>query len=142
MSYALPRDTFDLLLEAFGDRKKAETFARAIEASIEAVDEKAEALIDSRLEQQRATLYNDLRDELATKEFVRAENNRLRAEFNELRAEFNGLRSEFNELRAEFNELRGEVHQLALLVKVLLGLAIIGLTLLNPGFVQLMERLF
>ena len=142
MSYALPRDTFDLLLEAFGDRKKAETFARAIEASIEAVDEKAEALIDSRLEQQRATLYNDLRDELATKEFVRAENNQLRAEFNELRAEFNGLRSEFNELRAEFNELRGEVHQLALLVKVLLGLAIIGLTLLNPGFVQLMERLF
>ena len=128
MSYALPRDTFDLLLEAFGDRKKAETFARAIEASIEAVDEKAEALIDSRLEQQRATLYNDLREELATKEFVRAENNQLRAEFNEL--------------RAEFNELRGEVRQLALLVKVLLGLVIVGLTLLNPGFVQLMERLF
>lgn len=47
--YALPREAFALLEEALGDRQKAEVFARAIEAAIEAIETRAEELITARL---------------------------------------------------------------------------------------------
>ena len=68
----------------------------------------------------KSKLYNDLRLELATKEFVRAE---------------------INEVRAEIAELRAEVKQNALLLKILIGIAVFGLTLFNPAFVKLVELL-
>lgn len=45
MTYTLPRPIFDLLLEALGDKQKTEVFARAIESSIQAIDDKAVASI-------------------------------------------------------------------------------------------------
>jgi len=68
----------------------------------------------------KSELYNDLRLELATKEFVRAE---------------------INEVRSEIAELRVEVKQNALLLKILIGIAVFGLTLFNPAFVKLVELL-
>jgi hypothetical protein len=56
-------------------------------------------------------LYNELRTELATKEFV----------------------------RAEIGEVRAELKQNALLLKILIGIAVFGLTLFNPAFVKLVE---
>ncbi len=66
----------------------------------------------------KSELYNELRAELATKEFVRAE---------------------INEVRAEISELRAEVKQLGVWLKVLIGLIVFGLTLFNPAFVKLVE---
>ncbi len=66
----------------------------------------------------KSELYNELGAELATKEFVPAE---------------------LNELRAEFIELRGEIRQNSLLLKILTGIAVFGLTLFNPAFVRLVE---
>ncbi|MDD5319434.1 MAG: hypothetical protein PHD43_02245 [Methylococcales bacterium] len=70
-------------------------------------------------------LYNELRAELATKEFVRAE--------------INGVRAEITEVRAEISEVRAEVKQNSLLLKILIGIAVFGLTLFNPAFVKLVE---
>jgi len=56
-------------------------------------------------------LYNELRAELATKEFV----------------------------RAEIGEVRAELKQHALLLKILIGITVFGLTLFNPAFVKLVE---
>ena len=67
------------------------------------------------------TLPRELCDELATKEFVRAGN---------------------NELRAEINELGGEVRQLALILKVLIGITLFALTIFNPNFIALIEKIF
>ena len=52
-----------------------------------------------------------MRTELATKEFV----------------------------RAEIGEVRAELKQNALLLKILIGIAVFGLTLFNPAFVKLVE---
>ena len=59
----------------------------------------------------KAELYNELRAELATKEFV----------------------------RAEIGEVRAELKQNSFLLKVLIGITVFGLTLLNPAFVKLVE---
>ena len=100
------------------DRGKAEIFAKAIEESIRAIEEKADERIAAKKETIKSELYNELRSELATKEFVRAE---------------------INQLRSEFSEVRSEIKQNALLLKILMGIAVFGLTLFNPSFVKLVE---
>jgi len=83
--------------------------------------------IDDKKENLKAELYNELRNELATKEFVRAEINEVRAEINEV--------------RAEINEVRAEIKQNNLLLKVLIGISLFALTIFNPNFVSLVEKI-
>ena len=74
MSYSIPRDVFLLLEAAFNnDREKAEVFAKAIEGSIQAIENQADERITHKKETLKSELYNELRAELATKEFVSAE---------------------------------------------------------------------
>ena len=121
MSYSIPRDVFLLLETAFNhDREKAEVFAKAIEGSIQAIENQADERITHKKEALKSELYNELRAELATKEFVRAE---------------------IGEVRTEISGLRAELKQNALLLKILIGIAIFGLTLFNPAFVKLVELL-
>jgi hypothetical protein len=111
MTYTLPRPIFDLLLEALGDKQKTEVFARAIESSIQAIDDKAVESITEKKHQLKSELYNDLRGELATKEFV----------------------------RAEISEVRAEMKNMQTLMKVLIGLMVFGLTFANPAFIELIK---
>jgi len=112
MAYSIPRDVFVLLEAAFNqDREKAEVFAKAIESSIQAIENQADERITHKKEALKAELYNELRAELATKEFV----------------------------RAEIGEVRAELKQNSLLLKILIGITVFGLTLFNPAFVKLVE---
>jgi len=126
MSYSIPRDVFQLLEAAFNhDREKAEVFAKAIEGSIQAIENQADERITHKKETLKSELYNELRGELATKEFVRAE--------------ISGVRAEISEVRAGISEVRAELKQNAFLLKMLIGIAVFGLTLFNPAFVKLVE---
>ena len=128
MSYSLPRVVFLLLEVAFNqDREKAEVFAKAIESSIQSIETQANEHVEQNKGILKSELYNDLRLELATKEFVRAE--------------INGVRAEIADVRSEIAELRSDMKQNALLLKILIGIAIFGLTLFNPAFVKLVELL-
>ena len=126
MSYSIPRDVFLLLEAAFNnDREKAEVFAKAIEGSIQAIENQADERITHKKETLKSELYNELRAELATKEFVRAEISEIRAEISEV--------------RAEIREVRSELKQTTLLLKILIGITVFGLTLFNPAFIKLVE---
>lgn len=119
MAYSFPRDVFLLLEAAFNqDREKAEVFAKAIESSIQAIENQSDERITHKKETLKAELYNESRAELATKEFVRAE---------------------INEVRAEMGDVRTELKRNSLLLKILFGIAVFGLTLFNPAFVKLVE---
>ena len=52
------------------------------------------------------------------------------------------VRAEIAEVRAEIAEVRAEIVEVKTLLKVLIGLALFGLTLANPGFLTLMEKIF
>ena len=133
MSYSIPRDVFLLLEAAFNnDREKAEVFAKAIEGSIQAIENQADERITHKKETLKSELYNELRAELATKEFVCAE-------INEVRAEISGVRAEISDVRTEISEVRVDLKQNSLLLKILIGIAVFGLTLFNPAFVKLVE---
>ncbi|UQB42420.1 hypothetical protein JX580_00450 [Thiomicrospira microaerophila] len=127
MNYTLPRPIYDLLLEALGDKHKTDVFAQAIESSIQAIDDKAVESILEKKQQLKNELYDSLRSELATKEFVRAEISEVRAEISEV--------------RAEISEVRSEQKNMQILLKVIIGLMIFGLTLANPAFIELLKSL-
>ena len=93
MNYTIPRDLFNELVKNVG-KESAEKFANAFESFLK--------------------LYNELRSELATKEFV----------------------------RAEINEVRAEIQKNTLLLKVLIGISIFALTIFNPNFITLIEKIF
>ena len=78
-----------------------------IELFLDITQKETSKEIDEKKENIKATLYNELRNELATKEFVRAE---------------------INEVKAEINEI--------------IGISIFALTIFNPNFIMLMEKLF
>jgi hypothetical protein len=42
-------------------------------------------------------------------------------------------------MRSEIGEVRAELKQNALLLKILIGISVFGLTLFNPAFVKLIE---
>jgi hypothetical protein len=132
MTYNLPRNIYTLLEEALNDRNKSEVFARAIEESIQAIDDKSVELIQNRKSEIKTELYDSLRNELATKEFVRAEITSLKAEIQE----------EIHTLKEDNHNLRAEIKQNAFLLKILIGIAIFALTIANPAFVELIKKLF
>jgi len=120
MQYSLSRELFDELVNKLG-KDGAEKFASAIELFLEIIHKEAEKDISQKKEEIKAELYNELRNELATKEFVRAE---------------------INEVRVEINEVRAEIQKNNLLLKVLIGISVFALTVFNPNFVNLIEKIF
>lgn len=90
-------------------KKKAETFGTAIEKKNESIP----------------TIKEDLRGEMASKEFVRAETVRLESKIEHVES-----------------NLDAKIDRLELLIKMLIGLAIFGITLANPGFLSLMKAIF
>ena len=120
MQYTLPRELFEELIDSVG-KESATKFANTIEKFLEIIQNESNRLITDKKESIKAEIYNDLRNELATKEFVRAE---------------------INEIRAEINEIRAEIKQNSLLLKVLIGISIFALTIFNPNFVNLIEKIF
>jgi hypothetical protein len=125
MTYNLPRNIYTLLEEALNDRNKSEVFARAIEESIQAIDDKSVELIQNRKSEIKHELYDSLKTELATKEFVRAEIASLKSEMQE-----------------ENHELKAEIKQNSFMLKLLIGIAVFGLTIANPAFVEIIKKLF
>jgi len=126
MHFTVPRELFEDLIKNVG-KESAEKFVNTIERFLEAIQKESQKEISEKKETLKAELYNELRSELATKEFVRAEINEVRAEINEV--------------RAEINEVRSEIKQNNLLLKVLIGISIFALTIFNPNFVILIEKI-
>ena len=123
----LPRDLFEDLVKNIG-KESAEKLANSIEKFLEFIATETQKEIVEKKENIKAELYNELKTELATKEFVRAEINEVRAEINEV--------------RSEINEVRSEIKQNNLLLKVLIGISLFALTLFNPNFINIVEKIF
>lgn len=113
-TYTLPREAFELLVEALGERQKAEIFAKAMESIIEAIDEKAKEAIIEKKEIVKTEVKEELKKELVTREM-----------FEE---RFNVVDEKFRSLNFKLN--------------IFIAIALIALTFANPTFVKLLEKLF
>jgi len=124
-TYTLPREAFGLLEEAFGDRKKAEIFARAMETAISAINEKAKETITDRKEYLKVELKEELKNELVTREIF---DERLKSISIEMNERFKVVDERFRSLNFRLN--------------IFIAIALIALTFANPTFIKLLEKVF
>jgi hypothetical protein len=113
-SYTLPRQAFELLVEALGDKKKAEIFASAMESAIEAINNNAAKEIVEKKELTKIEIKDELKKELVTREI-----------FEE---KFHVIDEKFKSLNFKLN--------------IFIAIALAALTFANPTFVALIGKLF
>jgi len=156
-TYSLPRDAYELLVEALGEKEKAEVFARALERSIQAIDERANGAIVEKKEQIKGEVREELRQELVTRELFEERMKVIDERFNMVDERFKSLETEmvqrFNVVDERFKSLETEMVQrfnvvdekftsLNFKLNIFIAIALLALTLANPTFAALVGRLF
>ena len=68
MQYTLPREAFEVLVETFKSKEKAEKFAKAIEEIVNFTRKKSEEEIAQKKEHIKIELKEELKKELVTRE--------------------------------------------------------------------------
>ncbi len=146
-NYTVPRQDFDLLLEAMGDRKTAENFAKIIESvAIDAIDDERamviteklgtytmpREVIDSFKEMIKIEIKDELKKELVTREIFEERFKVIEERFNVVDEKLKSLEKVMNE---KFNSLNFKLN-------IFIALALIALAFANPAFVQLIAKLF
>jgi len=128
VTYTLPRNVFDILQEAFGDKQKSEIFARAIEESIKAIDDRAKEAITERKEHLKIEIKEELKHELVTRELFEERFKSIDERFKSIDERFKSMDERFNTLNFKLN--------------IFIGIALIALTLANPTFAELIKTVF
>jgi len=149
-TYSLPRDAYELLVEALGEKEKAEVFARALERSIQAIDERANGAIVEKKEQIKGEVREELRQELVTRELfeerMKVNDERFKSLETEMVQRFNVVDERFKSLETEmvqrFNVVDEKFTSLNFKLNIFIAIALLALTLANPTFAALVGRLF
>ncbi|MDZ7363561.1 MAG: hypothetical protein ONB46_23005 [candidate division KSB1 bacterium] len=131
-TYTLPRETFNSLLETFGDEKKAEIFAKTLEAAYEAINNKATREITEKKELLEIEIKEDLKHELLTREI-------FEERFQVVEERFNVVDEKIKSLEKVMSE---KLNSLNFKLNIFIAIALIALTFANPTVVQLIGKLF
>jgi len=163
-TYTLPRETFNLLVNALGGQQQAEGFARSMESFLVALDNKATAGIVEKKELIKIEVRDELKKELVTREIFDETHKNLR---NEMRERFNvvdekfkgvdekfkGIDEKFKVVNEKFKNLEDRMDEkfkvvdekfknLNFKLNLFLAIALIALTFANPTFVELIKKIF
>lgn len=120
-------------------RNRVESFARALERSIQGIDERADAAIVEKKGQIKSELREELRQELVTRELFEGRMNVIEERFNRVDERFNVVDEKFKSLEKEMNE---RFTSLNFKLNIFIAIALLALTLANPTFAALVGRLF
>jgi len=121
MHYSLPRDAFEILVETFKSKEKAEKFAKAIEEIVDFSREKAKEEILEKKELSKIEIKEELKNELVTREL-------FEERFNVIEERFNIIEEKFKNLNFKLN--------------IFIAIALIALTFANPTFIELIKQIF
>ena len=113
MRYSLPRDAFEILVETFQSKQKAEKFAQAIEEIIEYSKEKCNEEIVQKKELTKIELKEELKNELVTKDI---------------------FEERFKTIEERFKSLEFKIN-------ILIVLMLIIITFANPTFLEILKKL-
>ena len=138
-TYTLPRETFNLLVDALGGQQQAEGFARSMESFLVAIDNKATAGIVEKKEMIKIEVRDELRKELVTREIF---DETLKSLRNEMRERFNVVDEKFKGIDEKFKVVDEKFKSLNFKLNLFLTIALIALTFANPTFVELIKKTF
>jgi len=122
MNYSLPRDSFEILVDTFKSKEKAEKFASAIEELINHATE-----IKEKKELIKIELKEELKNELVTREL-------FEERFKSIEERFKSIDARFKSIDARFDSLENKFNIMIILMLILLSFA-------NPTFVDFLKEL-
>jgi len=128
MQYSLPRDAFEILIETFNSKEKAEKFAKAVEDIINFTRQKAKDEIIEKKEHLKIEIKEELKKELVTREL-----------FEE---RFKSIDERFKSIDERFKSIDERFKMLDFKINILIALTLIVITFANPTFVELVKNLF
>jgi hypothetical protein len=138
-TYTLPRETFNLLLQALGGQEQAEVFAKSMESFLVAIDNKATAGIVEKKEMVKIEVREELRKELVTREMFESQGKQISEKFNVVNERFNVVDESFKSLESRMDE---KFKSLNFKLNLFLAIALMALTFANPAFVELVKKVF
>ena len=121
MQYTLPREAFEVLVETFKSKEKAEKFAKAIEEIVNFTRKKSEEEIAQKKEHIKIELKEELKKELVTREL---------------------FEERFKSVDERFKSIDERFKMLDFKINILIALTLIVITFANPTFVELIKNLF
>ena len=127
-TYTLPRNVFDILVDTFKDKQKAENFANAIEEIVDISVKRAEEEIIEKKELVKIEIKEELKNELVTRDL-----------FEE---RFKVVDERFKSIEAKFENVDERFKTLDFKINILIALTMIALTFANPTFVNLIKEIF
>jgi len=138
-TYTMPREAFDLLVEALGEKQKAEIFATAMESQIGFIRDRADEQIAEKKEMIKIEIRDELKKELVTREIFEERFKIIDEKFKSLGNEIN---ERFNVVDEKFKVIDEKFKSLNFKLNIFIAIALIALTFANPAFVQLIGKLF
>jgi len=138
-TYTMPREAFDLLVEALGEKQKAEIFATAMESQLDFIREQADEEIAEKKEMIKIEIRDELKKELVTREIFEERfkiiDEKFKSLVTEMNIRFDGVDEKFKVIDEKFKSLNFKLN-------IFIAIALIALTFANPAFVQLIGKLF
>ena len=129
----IPLELYELFEEKLG-KEKAKEAIELVKEALETVEKKAK-------EQKtvvKAELKDELRKELATKEDIAILDQKMETVYKELDQKIETVRQEIETVR---QELKGEIRELRVYMKFTIIIVVIGITVLNPNFTELVKSI-
>ncbi|NPA11047.1 MAG: hypothetical protein GXO62_02260 [Epsilonproteobacteria bacterium] len=128
MQYSLPREAFEILVDTFNSKEKAEKFAQALEEIINFSREKSKEEISNQKEIAKIEIKEELKNELVTRDI-------FEERFKVVDERFKSIDERFKNIDERFNMLNFKIN-------ILIALTLIVITFANPTFVELIKNIF
>ena len=133
MIYTVPRPVFEKLAESLQDRDAAEKFASSIEEAVHEIESAAKRETIEKTIMLKAEIKEDLTKVLVTRELFEERFLSMNQVMNE---RFEGVNRRFESMKEYMDE---RFKRTELWLKILVGLSLFGMTLANPGFIEIVK---
>ena len=143
MTYTVPRPVFEKLAESLKDRDAAEKFASSIEEAVHEIESAAKKETIDKTIMIKAEIKEDLTKVLVTREIFEERFLSMNERFEVINERFEGVNRRFESMNEILNERFENINErfkrTELWLKIIVGLSLFGITLANPGFIEIVK---
>ena len=140
MTYTVPRPVFEKLAESLKDRDAAEKFASSIEDAVHEIETAVKRETVDKTAMIKTEIKEDLTKVLVTRELFEERFQSMNERFESMNQVMNERFESMNQVMNErFENVNERFKRTELWLKILVGLSLFGMTLANPGFIEIIK---
>jgi len=151
MTYTVPRPLYEVLAENLKDRKAADAFARSIEEAVQEISRMAEKETIEKMSVTKMEIKEDLANTLVTRELFEekftSQNSWINERFQSMQEQMDmRFQSMQEQMDMRFQSMQEQMDlrfkHMDFKFNILIGISLVGFTLLNPEFISLIKMFF